>query len=278
MSDEANGAAANAADGHAQVVASSHRHHDPERARQDHLASLQRDAVRAQRVGQPGHGIGRVAQGCGARAGGNDVAVFLQHHAAGAQIDIARVHQAVAQHEHAARCVVGHGVLDLDLPVAHARIDDLEAGHHAFGGGQHIGGSDAGAFERLFQHEGNFALGLGLDQRVGLDGLAFVEDHAVGQPAKVRLEHAQHVHHGLGGHANFFAHHFFTGSQAAGQHFLLDGVGVVDGDVGVAVGQGLQHPALRQGLVQLVAQLFDQGRGHGHEDSLDKDVRKIGQG
>ena len=126
--------------------------------------------------------------------------------------------------------------MDFDFPVLDAAIDNLKAGHHALGGGQYIGSGDAGAFEGFLQHKGNFAFGFGLNQGFGLNRFALVEDHAIGQPAKVGLEYAQHVHYGLAGHADFFAHNFLTCGQATRQHFLLDGVGIFNGDIGVAVG------------------------------------------
>jgi hypothetical protein len=84
-------AAADAADGHAQVVAGRDRHHGAQRARQHDLAGLERDAQAAQRVGQPGHGVDRRALHGGAGAGGDDLAVLLEHHAGGARSSIARV-------------------------------------------------------------------------------------------------------------------------------------------------------------------------------------------
>ena len=126
--------------------------------------------------------------------------------------------------------------MDFDFPVLDARIDNLKASHHAIGSGQHIGSSDAGAFEGLFEHESDFAFGLGLNQGVGRDGFTFVIDHAVGQPAKIGLVHAQHVHHGFAGDTNFFANHALARTQAACCHALLHGIGIGNGDVGVAAG------------------------------------------
>src|SRR3990167_6270364 len=67
------------------------------------------------------------------------LAVLLHQHAAGDQVDLAWRHCRVAEHEQAAGGVVRYCVLDIDFPVADARIDDLETGHHALGGGQHVG-------------------------------------------------------------------------------------------------------------------------------------------
>ena len=163
-----------------------------------------------------------------------------------------------AQHKHAAGGVVGHGVLDLDLPVADARIDDLEARHHALGGGQHVGVADAGAHQVFFKGERDFTFGFGLNQGADVDRLAFVVDHAVEQITKVRLVHAQHVHHRSGGDANFFADDTLARLQPTRQHALLNVVRVLNGDVGVAAGQRLDHRAGGHGVVQLVAQGFDQ--------------------
>jgi hypothetical protein len=62
----------------------------------------------------------------------------------GGQVQLSRVDALCPEGEDAAGGVVGHGVLDADLPVVDARIDDLEAGRHPFGGGQHVFGADPG--------------------------------------------------------------------------------------------------------------------------------------
>ena len=118
---------------------------------------------------------------------------LLEHHAAGLEVKGQRTDGTIAQHEHAAGGVVRHGVGDLDLPVAHARVDDLEAGHDEGGGSQHIGHAHAGPRQVVLEHEGNLALGARLDQRACVDGLALVDDHRIGQHAEIGLMHAQHV-------------------------------------------------------------------------------------
>eukprot|EP01136_Pigoraptor_vietnamica_P030071 Opistho-1_new@88804 len=260
---EAHRAAAEAANGDAEVVAGLGREHGGERAREDHLAGLEADAERAEGVGQPRDRVDRRAERGGARAGGDDLAVLLEHHAAGREVDAARIDRAVAEHEHAARGVVGHGVGDPDLPVADARVDDLEAGHHAFGGGQHVGIADARAHQVALEDEGDLALGLGLDQRGAVDRFALADDHAVEQVAEVGLEHAEHVHHGARGHADLLADDALAGLEAARDHALLHAVGIGHGDALVAAGERIDDAARAQRLVELVAELLDQCGVHG---------------
>ena len=50
-----------------------------------------------------------------------------------------------AQDQRATRCVVGNRVLNLDLPIFDARVDDLKARHHAIGGTKHISRRNAGS-------------------------------------------------------------------------------------------------------------------------------------
>ncbi len=186
------------------------------------------------------------------------MAVLFHHHAAGDQVDLARRYRLVAEHEQAAGGVVRHGVLDLDFPVADARIDDLETGHHALGGGQYVGVGHAGADQVLLEDEGDLALGFGLHQSLAdRHRFAAVEHHGVGQVTEVRLVHAQHVLHRLAGHADLLADDLLAGRQASFEHAQRDVVGVVDADVEATLGQRADRLAVEHGLVQLVAERVD---------------------
>jgi hypothetical protein len=50
------------------------------------------------------------------------------------------------------------------------------------------------------------------------------------------------------GYADLLAHHALAGGESAGNHLLLDLVGVLDGDVGVALAQGRNGFALDEGF------------------------------
>ncbi len=231
-------------------------------AGEDDFSGLEGNAKFAQRIGQPGDGIGRRTLHGGADAGGEQLAVLFQHHAGQGDVELARVALGLAEHVDAAGGVVGDGVLDLDLPVGDARIDDLEAGHHVVGGADHVHGGDAGADQIRLEHEGQFGLGLGLDQGGQIDGVAVLIHHAGSQLAEVRLEHAEEVLDRLAGDADLLADDGFAGGHPPVDEAPLDPVGVVEGDVGLALEQGRNRHAGEPGGVELVAVMLDLFGGH----------------
>src|SRR3546814_8613642 len=76
-----------------------------------------------------------------------------------------RLDACIATDEHPARRVVGDSVLNLDLPVVDARVDDLETRQHVIGGVEHLIFGHARTFQVLLQHERDLAFGTWLDQR-----------------------------------------------------------------------------------------------------------------
>ena len=245
---------ADAADRHRKIIARLHPFERHQRAGQNHFAGFEADAEAPERVGEPSHAVHRAAQrGC-ACAGADDFAVFLHHHAASGQIELARTHGGVAQKQHAAGCVVGNGVLDFDLPAFNARIHNFKTRHHAFGGGEHIGGADAGAHQVFFQNKGDFTFGARLYHALAnVDFLPLAIHHFVGEVAEIGLVHAQHVLHGMRGEADFFADDAFAGIQTVLQKGKRNMVGVFHADVVETFGERAHGFALQHGLIQLLA-------------------------
>ena len=134
---EANRATADAADGHTQVVAGLDRHHCAERAGQHDLAGLEADARRAEHVLSHATAL----SGWARVAAPAPVTTIRRSSRAPCRRWTCRARAGRPCGRRArtpAGGVVRHGVLDADLPVADARIDDLEAGHHTLCGAQHI--------------------------------------------------------------------------------------------------------------------------------------------
>src|SRR5437588_13015810 len=101
-SNEAHRAIAQAADAAMEVVARSHRHWRGLRAGKNHFASLERNAKPTQRIGEPGDGIHRRSLHCRTRAGADDLAVLLEHHAGQCEVELARIARLTTEHEHTA--------------------------------------------------------------------------------------------------------------------------------------------------------------------------------
>ncbi|MNE60556.1 hypothetical protein D3C80_1557070 [compost metagenome] len=106
----------------------------------------------------------------------------------------------------------------------------------------------------MLEHEGDLALGLGLDQRGHRHAGALVDDHAVGELAEVRLVDLEHVHHRLAGDADLLADDALALLQAAGDQVLLDGVGILDAQLRETLGQRGDRLGAAQGVEQFVAQ------------------------
>src|SRR5690554_2501628 len=276
-SDKAHRSAANPANVHTHGVTGFHRLQRHQGARQDDFTCLQGNTKLAQGVGQPGHAVHwRAQRGC-AGAGADDGTVLLHHHAAGHQVDIPGRNRIVTQHKQAAGGVVRDGVLNRDLPVLDAGIDNLETGHHTLGGRQYVGVGHARAGQILFQDEGNFAFGTGGNQAVA-DGHRFtaVEHHVVGQVTEIRLVNVQHVHHRLAGNANLLADYPGTGLLPALKHAQGDVIGILDADVFTTAGQRGNRFPLDHGFVEFVAELLDFLLVHWiHPGSLELDAHVL---
>ena len=118
-----------------------------------------------------------------------------------------------------------------------AGVDDLDRRDHVFGRAQHVGQADAGALERLAEHEGE----LDLDPRPAIILVrhpgAVGHHHVVEQVAVVRLVDLRGALHRLGGEADLVADQLGAGRDPALGHLGRDRIGVLDGDVGPGLGE-----------------------------------------
>src|SRR5690606_863438 len=155
-----------------------------------------------------------------------------------------------------ARGVVGDRVLDADLPVLHARVDDLEAGRDVVGGVEDVLVGDVGALQALLEHEGDLALRARLDELRGdRHRGAVLVAHGVGEVAEVRLVDVQHLLDGLARDANLLADDLLAVAlEAVLQDARGDRVGVVDREIGVTIRERVEHVALAERAVELVAE------------------------
>src|SRR5690606_12243988 len=110
LSHHAAANAAQIADARVHDVAGRQGHHGPERARQDHLAGLQRLAALGHGAREPVRGAQGVAQAGGTGADGGRLAVDGHLHAEFAEIERAERHGLLPQHVQGRRGVVRHGV------------------------------------------------------------------------------------------------------------------------------------------------------------------------
>src|SRR5215831_13601206 len=154
---ELNSDAAERAEVGMQRVALAGEHHAGERSGEHKMAGLERHAVAAELVGEPGDAEGRMAEHAGRDAGLLDLRILVHDAADPAQVDLERPDRPPADHDAGGGAVVGHRVEDLAL-VLDARVDDLDRRYHAFGGAQHVGQADARALQRLAEDEGELYL------------------------------------------------------------------------------------------------------------------------
>src|SRR5712691_8010963 len=101
-----------------QRVALLREHHAREGARQHDMAGLERDAVGAELVGEPGNAERGMAEHAGGDAGLLDLGILVHDAADPAQVHVERADRPAADHDAGGGAVVGDGVEDL------ARIHD----------------------------------------------------------------------------------------------------------------------------------------------------------
>src|SRR5262245_25518857 len=236
MSHELHGDAAERAEVGMQRVALLGEHHAGERAGEHQVARLQRDAVRAELVGEPGDTQRRMAEHTGGHTGLLDLGVAVHDAADPAQVDVHRSDRPAADHDAGGGAVVGDGVKNL-ARVLDARVDDLDGRNHVFGRAQHIGQPDAGAFQRLAEHEGELDLHPRLAV-IGLLNLGTVGDHhVVEQVPIVGLVDLRRALHRLGGEADLVPDQLCPGGDPPFGDLGGDRIGIFDGNAGPGGGE-----------------------------------------
>ena len=112
------------------------------------MTRLERHAVLAELVGEPGDAERGMPEHAGGDAGLLDLRIAVHDAADPAQIDSERPDRPAADDDAGSGAVVGNGVENL-ARILQSRIDDLERRHDIFGGAQHIGQPDAGPVSGL---------------------------------------------------------------------------------------------------------------------------------
>ena len=107
-------------------------HHPRERAGQHEMPDIERDAMLAELIGEPGDAERRMAEHAGSDAGLLDLGIAVHDAADPAQIDIERTDRAATDHDAGSRAVVGDGVENL-ARILQTGIDDLDRRHDIFG-------------------------------------------------------------------------------------------------------------------------------------------------
>src|SRR5215510_2071709 len=236
MSHELHGDAAERTEVGMQGVALLGEHHAGERAGEHQVARLQRDAVRAELVGEPGDTQRRMAEHPGGHTGLLDLGVAVHDAADPAQVDLHGSDRPAADHDAGGGAIVGDGVKNL-ARVLDARVDDLDGRNHVFGRAQHIGQPDAGAFQRLAEHEGQ----LDLHPRpavIGVLNLGTVGDHhVVEQVPIVGLVDLRRALHRLGGEADLVPDQLCPGGDPPFGDLGGDRIGIFDGNAGPGGGE-----------------------------------------
>src|SRR6202161_2791022 len=159
-SNKLHGNSAELAEISVQRIAFARMDHAGERAGEHDVAGLQRDAVLAELVGEPGDAERRMTEHAGGDAGLLDLGIAVHDAADPAQVDVHRPDRPDADHDAGGGALVRYGVEYLARSLQ-PRIDDFERRHDIFGGAQHVGQADAGALERLAHDEGELDLDAG---------------------------------------------------------------------------------------------------------------------
>jgi hypothetical protein len=131
-----------------------------------------------------------VAEGGRPGGGGSDPPAHLQDAADQAQVDPVDGLADTAKDQAGGRGVVGDHVGQGEGVAGVAGVEDVDGRGHGGGGGQHLGRPDPPPGQLRPQQERDLGLDPGLDELAGVQRLAHVEQHGVGQLAVQRLGHA----------------------------------------------------------------------------------------
>ena len=151
-------------------------------AREGGAATVLIIAIRGDQLSELGAWLHRRASGSA-----EELAIAFQHHASQIQVEGGRLRLVRPEQINATRGVIGHRILNGDLPVRDARIDDLEAGHNVVGGLDDVGSGHARAIQVAAQDECHFGLCTRLDQTIQRYRLALGVRHAGGKLSEIRL-------------------------------------------------------------------------------------------
>src|SRR3984885_13078844 len=219
-----------------QRVALAREYHARERTGQYEMTDLQRNAVRAELVGEPGDAKRRMAEHAGGDSGLLDFRIAIHDAADPAQIDFERAHRPAADDNAGCGAVIGDGV-EYFARVLQARVDDLDRRHDIFGGAQHVGQADAGAAQWFAEHEGQFDLDPRQAKILMRDARPVGDHHRVEEVAVVRLVDLRGALHRLRGQADLVADELCARRDFPARHLARDRVGVLHGDAWPSLGE-----------------------------------------
>ncbi len=200
---------------------------------------FEREPVRRDLVGEPGHGGGGMIEHAGGEPGFFQLAVAIAQRADPAQIRVERAQGTAAEHNAGIGRVVGDGVEDLARRFGFA-VDPLDPGvenfqrrHHEIRRVEHVEQGAAGSGQPLLHHKGKLGLDPRADKAVRWHEAAIGKEHVVEQNPGVRLVDAERALHRLRCETDLVA---FDDAALGDLDFdprLLDRVGVRDGDSGM---------------------------------------------
>src|ERR1700728_2221016 len=140
-----------------QRIALAREHDARERTGENEVTGLERHAVLAELVGEPGDAERGMAEHASSDAGLLDLGIAIHDAADPAQVDLERPDRPAADDDAGCSAVVGNGVENF-ARVLQPGIDDLDRRDDIFGGAQHVGQTDSGAAQRLAENEGELDL------------------------------------------------------------------------------------------------------------------------
>ena len=218
-------------------VSGRHRHHLVNSSRQNHVAGMQLRAERREFVREPRNTACWIAKRGGSRAGVDQLAAPGNGDTDESQVEFVDSAQPSTHHDESRRCVVGHGVDQLDLPVRDPRVDDLHCRQRSGDRPQRGRRVCTGPFEVTLHDEGHLGFDSGLHEPLQIDHVAVLDEHAVQQHAVVGLVDTEHFLHRLRRQSDLAATDALAVLDPPVDVHRLDRVSVLDGQIRMLIGE-----------------------------------------
>ncbi len=189
-------------------------------------------------IRQPGNAVGGMVQHSSSHSGFLDHPVAIKQRANPSQIHIERPERTPPQYNAGIGRIVGDGVenlarnLALGIDLLDARVDDLDSRRAIGGGGEHVEDCAMRPGQPVLQDERQFHLDARHDETADRDVAAFREEHVVEKATAIRLGDIRRALHRSRGEADLVALQRASLGNLVAHPFALDGVGVLDGNVG----------------------------------------------
>ncbi len=195
--------------------------------------------MRCEFVGEPGDTVGGMVEHGGGDTGFFDGTIAPTDGGDPTEVGVKRFEGTTADDECGVGGVIGDSVEDLagdfgfGVDLMDAGVDDFDGGDDVIGSVKDVEDGAIGTVQRLRENKGELDFDAGDDEAGEGEFGAIVEEHVIKERAVIGFADVGGILHSLGGEADFVTFDTAAGGEFEGDPLLLDGIGVIHGDVRV---------------------------------------------